>query len=197
MVVMMLAGVALLRSVGTGQGVAGNLSFKNNATSGSELGVNQAKAYLSPAPTASAPIPPPPPTADDLKDDHPAEGYFASWGVTPPSGQMPSFDPVSFAWDTDPGVKHATANDGTGNRVDYLIHRLCPCKVIPGAPCPTVPVTMNACVRVMDGLTIGSGGGGVSATQGLPPQAPAPYYRITTRTVGPRDTVSYTQVLMK
>ena len=32
MIAMMLAGVAMLRSVGTGVGVAGNLAFKQNAT---------------------------------------------------------------------------------------------------------------------------------------------------------------------
>jgi hypothetical protein len=48
----------------------------------------------------------------------------------------------------------------------------------------------------MDGLTLGTAGGGASATSIAATPAP-PYYRVTTRTVGPRNTVSYTQVVMK
>jgi Tfp pilus assembly protein PilX len=173
MVVMMLAGVAVLRSVGAGQGVAGNLAFKQNATSAGDRGVVAALAYLRPAAAASAP------SAATLAADQSAAGYFASW--------TPAFDPANFAWDTDPAVVEATANDGTGNRVRYVIHRLCRS---PGA------LEGNVCVEVHDASTLEVAGGGASSS-GIAPPPPPPYFRVTTRVDGPRNTVSYTQIIMK
>jgi hypothetical protein len=155
--------------------VAGNLSFKQNAISAGDRGVNAALGYLRPAIAASAP------TTAQLGVNHPASGYFATWGPAAPAA---AFNPVTFAWDTDPTVVEATANDGTGNRVRYVIHRLCN------------PDPPNECVAAMDGLTLGTAGGGASATSIAPPPPP-PYFRVTTRIDGPRNTVSYTQVVMK
>jgi hypothetical protein len=174
MVIMMLAGVAVLRSVGAGQGVAGNLAFKQNATSAGDFGVTKAMGYLAPANAALVPAP------AVLGVDLPAQGYFASWND--------AFNPATFAWDTDPSVVVATADDGTGNEVRYVIHRLCSTAGSTLSP--------NVCVSVMDGATLGTGGGGASTTGIAPPPA-SPYYRVTTRIKGPRNTVSYTQVVMK
>jgi Tfp pilus assembly protein PilX len=191
MVVMMLAGVSLLRSAGTGQGVAGNLAFKQNATSGGERGVNEAISSVKGASTVQL-------AGDNtLPGFIPLLGYFASWGpVTPGGPQPPPFDPATFAWDNNPALSPATVDSSTGNSVVYVIHRLCPCSVAPGQACPTVPVTINACVLVMDGQSLGTAGGGASSS-GVSAAAPPPYFRVTTRTVGPRNTVSYTQVVFK
>ncbi len=173
MIVMMLAGVALLRAVGSGQGVAGNLAFKQNATSAGDRASVTALAYFRPAVAASAP------TQAALAANLPAQGYFASW--------TPGFDPNTFAWDTDPSVVQATANDGNGNRVRYVVHRLCR---------NVGALSGNDCVSVMDGATLGGAGGGASFS-GIAPPPPPPYFRLTTRIDGPRNTVSYTQVVMK
>ncbi len=177
MVGMMLAGVALLRSVGAGQSVAGNLAFKQNATSAGDRGVNGALSYLRPASAASTP------SSAELAANQPNKGYFASWD--------PNFNPLTYDWDGNTSaagpVIEATANDGTGNRVRYVVHRLC---ANAGA------LSGNNCVSVMDGTTLGTAGGGASAT-GIAPPPPPPYFRITTRIDGPRNTVSYTQVVMK
>lgn len=172
MIGMMLAGVAVLRSVSSGQSVAGNLAFKQNATSAGDLGVAQAMAYLSPANVASAP------TTATLGANQTANGYFSTWD--------PTFNPTTFDWDTNPAVIKLP-DDGTGNVVSYVIHRLCR---------NTGTLDGNDCVSAMGGTTLGLGGGGASST-GIAPPAPPPYFRITTRTVGPRNTVSYTQVVMK
>lgn len=172
MIGMMLAGVAVLRSVGSGQSVAGNLAFKQNATSAGDLGVNSAAQYLSPANAASAP------STAQLAADQAANGYFAAWD--------PNFNPITFNWDTNPAVI-TLPDDGSGNVVSYVIHRLCRNA---GA------LDGNDCVSAMGGTTLGLGGGGASST-GIAPPAPPPYFRITTRIRGPRNTVSYTQVVMK
>ena len=191
MVIMMLAGVAVLRSVGSGQGVAGNLAFKQNATSAGDLAATAAAVYLKPASPAL------PPSTVTLGVDLPAQGYLAEWGPSatsppdplcypPPLLPYPTFDPNTFLWDTCPAVVQATADDGTGNRVRYVIHRMC---AVAGPN-----VAPNVCVSVMDNNTLGAGGGGTGSVA-----APilSPYFRVTTRIDGPRHAVSYTQVMMK
>ena len=78
MVAMMLAGIAMLRSVGTGVAVAGNLAFKQNATLAGDRGAEAAISWIT---TPSL----------DLKTDVPAKGYSATW--------VSGFDPVAFNWD--------------------------------------------------------------------------------------------------
>ncbi len=175
MVVMMLAGVAVLRSVGTGQGVTGNLAFKQNATSAGDRGVVAANTFLRPAPPA------PKPTTAELAVDQPNKGYFASWDA--------AFNPVTYDWDANTSaagpVLEAVADDGTHNRVRYVIHRMCR-NVGPLDP-------PNVCVAVVDSKTPKDMSG---AGNPLEPALPA-YFRITTRIDGPRNTVSYTQVLVQ
>lgn len=177
MVAMMLAGVALLRSVGAGQSVAGNLAFKQNATSAGDRGVNGAMNYLRPASAASVP------SSVELAANQPTKGYFASWD--------PNFNPLTYPWDANTSaagpVIEATPNDGTGNRVRYVVHRLC---ANAGA------LEGNNCISVTDGTTLNTGVSGASAGKIPDPPLP-PYFRITTRIDGPRNTVSYTQVVMK
>lgn len=181
MVVMMLAGVAVLRSVGTGQGVAGNLSFKQNATAAGDRGVTAALAYLHPANAASAP------STTDLASDHADKAYFAAWGPNP------GFDPIGYDWDGNTSangpVIEATPDDGTGNRVRYVIHRLC------NLALPLTDATIR-CVSAMGGTTLGVGGGGANISTITNPPPPT-YFRVTTRIDGPRNTVSYTQVVLQ
>jgi Tfp pilus assembly protein PilX len=177
MVVMMLAGVAVLRSVGTGQGVSGNLAFKQNATSAGDRGVVAALTYLRPA------APAPAPTTGELAADQPNRGYFASWNA--------AFDPTTYDWDANTSaagpVLEAVADDGTRNRVRYLIHRMC------NTAGPLEPP--NVCVSVVGANTLNTGiSGGLSGPGGT--VLPA-YFRITTRVDGPRNTVSYTQVVVQ
>ena len=50
----------------------------------------------------------------------PGEGYFSSWGAA--GDPRLSGDPTRYPWGS---AKQATANDGTGNEVSYIIERLC------------------------------------------------------------------------
>ncbi len=168
MVIMMLAGVSLLRSAGMGQGVAGNVAFKQNATSAGEMGVTDAMGYVGKA------------TALDKEKDQEANGYFATWDE--------AFDYKTFAWDTSKFVQVSTRDDGNGDKVRYVVHRLCK---------NVGSLAGNDCVSVMDSTTLGLGGGGASGASGIAAAPPAPYFRVTSRIDGPRGTVSYTQVIVK
>ncbi len=206
MIVMMLAGVAMLRSVGAGVGVAGNLAFKQNSTKAADRGTDVAipkilaLAALSTNPwTASptlptAPLSPPstPPNLTVLDVDQPAYGYTANW--------VPGFDPLATYSATNPAtVDWAAAplatpvggDDGAGNTVRYVIHRMCKFSNLDTSPESLDPLSgeMQQCVG--HGVTIRH----VTKDAGSPARQ-LPLYRITSRTDGPRNTVSYVQVMV-
>lgn len=167
LVVMSLAGLMMFRSTGTGVEVAGNVGFKQNATSLGDLGVEAGRAYIMSFTTTAIP----------LETDSPGNGYYASYTDT--------FNPLTFDWSAG---REAAADDGTGNRVRYVIHRLC-----------TLPGPSNAlgqhCAIPASSSPLGSGGGGAGGA-GFSGLAGQPYYRITSRVDGPRNTVSFVQVIM-
>ena len=106
LVVMALVGIAMVRQSGGGLSIAGNLALKQNATAGGDLGTETAYAWWL-AERGKA----------DLNKD--AEGYFSDWGA--PNSPRRSGDPTKYDWDT----AKLAAEDDSGNRVDYIIERLC------------------------------------------------------------------------
>lgn len=121
LVAMMLAGIALTRSVSTGLLIAGNLAFQESATSGGDGGIEAARAWL----TAQS--------ADTLRVDQ-ARGYIANWSTT--------FDPATFDWAAQ---GQTVGTDAAGNTVEYVIHRLCrnsnESANAPGQQCVTLQTT--------------------------------------------------------
>ncbi len=169
-VAMTFAIFAMLRSTSGNLAIAGNLGFKQNATSAGDLGVETARQWLT-AQTPSA-----------LAADQPSEGYFSTWA--------PTFDPFTHTW-TSAASKSATSDDGAGNEVLYVIHRLC-------ATTGSFAATGQECVRPSSlsasGSSIGSGGGGAGG--GIAVAKSMPYFRVTAQVKGPRNTLSYVQVIM-
>lgn len=170
LVAMSLAGVALIRSVDTANLIAGNLAFKQNATHGGDWGAEQARAWLQLQPAAT------------LYNDVPGL-YSAAMqtGVdftgTDPS--RPDFDWNASAFDA--------GFDPAGNQVRYVIHRMCELAGNPGS--------VN-CVRTSSGGTSGGTQGGATYGGAALPSTSQIYYRITARVTGPRNTVSYVQVMV-
>ena len=167
LIVMTLAGLALLRQMSAGTSIAGNIAFKENATSGADRGVEEARAWVMTN------------FATTFKNSL-ADGYHASWET--------GVDPTAFPWDTESKEILADQAD-TGNRVRYIVHRLC----------QTAGMSANdPAQRCSDSTGVNTGdsrGGSSYGATSTTPQA-TPFYRITTRVDGPRNTVSYTQVLM-
>ena len=168
MVAMSLAGIAMMRTVGTGVAIAGNLAFKETATSVADYGVEQARTWLTGA------------TATALLSDSATSGYYSTW--------VESFSPLSHTWD-DTASKQVTNDDGAGNEVRYVIHRLCKTAGLPANDPTQQCATLTTAGR-------DSSKGGLSYGQGVLSQAIQPYYRVTARVRGPRNTVSYVQVVM-
>jgi type IV pilus assembly protein PilX len=168
LIVMTLAGLALLRQMGTGTSIAGNVAFKENATSVADRGTEFANNWI----VANSAL-----TALDSF----ADGYDSSWNA--------GSDPAALDWDN----KAKTLNDDflqTGNKIRFIIQRLC---ATPGMS------ALNPAQRCSDfvvdattGSRAGAGYPGVLTTI-----TTQPFFRITTRVDGPRNTVSYTQAVVQ
>lgn len=170
LVVMMAATVAILRNTSGGQNIAGNLGFKQNSVTVSDLGVEAAGSWLL---LNLGPI---------LDAHSPGQGYFATFNGDLPSPQV--FDPFTHDWAAK--SVQTTADDGTGNRVNYVIHRLCVSTGnVVGQECSFADIDE-------DGKRDQSRG---SLPSGNTPVHP--YFRVTVRVIGPRGTVTYIQTVVR
>lgn len=166
LVAMTLAGIAMFRQIGAGVIIAGNIAFRENATSVADLGVESARSWLVTQGSST------------LQSDL-APGYLSSWALT--------FNPFMHTWSNSNSTL-VTSDDGTGNEVRYLIHRLCS---ITGS----VNDPSQSCATVGSAGSGGSKGGGSYGVLPLS-NTTAPYFRVTVRVAGPRNTVSYIQTIM-
>lgn len=168
LIVMTLAGLALLRQMGAGTSIAGNIAFKENATSVADRGTEFANAWLAlnGALTASDSFP---------------DGYLSSWGA--------GSDPAALDWVNQ---SHTLTEDRiqTGNTIRFIIQRLC---ATPGMS------ALDPAQRCSDFLVDANSGsrGGAGYPGVLTSSTTQPFYRVTTRVDGPRNTVSYTQTIVQ
>ncbi|MGA7595831.1 MAG: hypothetical protein WCA64_11615 [Gallionella sp.] len=174
LVAMTLAAIALVRSVDTTNVIAGNLAFKEASINAADRGAQAAVAWLESA-------------GNLVYGDDAANGYTASQ-------QQPA---AGVSWDSywnntivpnNLAVCAPTncAADAAGNVVSYTINRLCDSVGPPsqiGVVCSYSPSSYV--------LNSSFGGGTVVLTS-----VNQEYYRITIRVDGPRNTVSYTQVVV-
>jgi Tfp pilus assembly protein PilX len=169
LVAMSLAGVAMVRSVDTSLGIAGNMAFKQATLQGGDLGIKEAYNWLSTNNTGTV-----------LQSTAAASGYYSS----SPGSVVEDWYDIS-KWN---GAKQANGGlpDAAGNTVRYIIHRMC-----------TLPDTAYNSANQECALSVTSGGaaGGSMSVGAVQFEGiPALYYRITTRIDGPRNTVSIVQV---
>jgi Tfp pilus assembly protein PilX len=175
LVAMTLAGIAIMRSVDTATLIAGNLAFKQGTVASSDNGIEQAYQWLIANRAA-------------LSLDNLPQGYNSGYAT-----------PV---WTTAGAWADAVTvgTDAAGNTISYVIHRMCNCADTlyngTSATCPQG----NQCA--LDNPT-GTGtppppAQGESFSVGSPGylQDPRVYYRITVRSQGPRNTVSYIQSMV-
>jgi Tfp pilus assembly protein PilX len=170
LVAMSLAGIALIRGVDTANLIAGNLAFKQNATHGGDWGVEQARTWLQAQPAAA------------LYNDVP--GLYSAAMQT--GLDFTATDPSAPDFDWDANSFNAGA-DPAGNQMRYVVHRMCELAGNPGS--------VN-CVRTSTGGTTGGTQGGATYGGAALPSTSQIYYRITARVTGPRNTVSYVQVMV-
>jgi type IV pilus assembly protein PilX len=138
LVAMTLAGIGMMRSVDTNNLIAGNLAFKNAATSAGDAAIEVARNWVMSK------------TAGELETDQP--GYFANW--------QPSFDPKTFDWLANTPTTGALV-DSNGNTIYYVTHRMCneSAKSVDATDCVKVAAAST-------GSTKGGGSYGVSPLSG-------------------------------
>lgn len=172
LVAMTLAGVALMRSVDTAVGVAGNLAFKQSAIQVADKGTHSAAVWL--ANNSSGTM---------LQNDNTVTGYFSSRPTVEPNW----YDINSWSQSV---VLNGGAPDAAGNVVRFMVHRMC---TQPNTPYNGANAgNANECALYFP-LSLAAQGGSmqVGAPQFI--GTPQIYYRVTTRVDGPRNTVSVIQ----
>lgn len=196
LVAMTLMGLAIVRSVDTATQVANNLGFKQSSLAAGDSGTEQAIVWLQ-ANTAS------------LTGDVATSGYYATEQTGSDfTGTATSSTSDDVDWTGAAGTRRAcwvkssggtlacgatSANqyrDAAGNGYAYIIQRMCDQT---GAYTPGGTIQCaTASSTVTTGGSKGSVGYGSRAITGKA----MIYYRITTRTVGPRNSVSYVQSMV-
>jgi len=191
--------MALVRSVNTGAQIAGNLSFRQDATANADRVAQEAIAIL----YAKLVV-----DADSLNNDLASEGYYAS--------QPPKLDPTGNAraddaeralvqWDSGYCDTYASASRAScshtpkaatveltdGNSASYIVFRMCDAAgsvQVSTTHCATTAASVsNTCQGAINYENEGKCPSGAGVT---------PYYRVLVRTLGPRNTASYTETVV-
>lgn len=181
LLVMSLAAVALIRSVDTNTMIAGNLALRQSAMTSSDRGAEKAMDWIADKAEENLAL---------LDVDNNAEGYYATYFPTLDAnddGKTDDADDRLFAKSlVDGNGRLDTADDGQGNKIEYIIQRMC---LNPGLPDDT-----NKCM--LGEPEIGTSSKGVKdATEAgaVVSVNQSPVYRVTVKVTGPKNTVSYTQ----
>ena len=181
LVAMSLAGIALMRSVDSNVLVAGNLAFRQATTSSADWGIEAARAYLQGALNANT---------SALDNDNAAAAYYASWQSAVDLYGATASTSDDFDWSSGSVL---VGTDAAGNEVRYLVQRLCQ-----GSGSGT-SAGAN-CVKTATAASSAAGGGTMAAVSysamALPP-VQVIYYRATVRVLGPRNTLSYIQTILR
>jgi len=186
-VMLSLAAVALIRSVDTGTMVIGNLGFKQDTVQASDQATERAIAWIAANLSGTT-----------LQNNVPGQGYYASsMDTLDMTGRSTVANAPRVDWEppcdsTSVACASAPIEVGPSSaplRASYIITRLCPSA---GAE-----NTLN-CAKPMPGAS-----GESSKRSGLDYSeymrftgSATAYYRIVTRTVGARNTVSYTETII-
>jgi Tfp pilus assembly protein PilX len=172
---MLLASIALVRSVDTTNVVAGNVSFHQAATHSGDAGVEAAIAWLESQNGGG-----------NLFNHNFAMGYSAVRQDPAPGQSWDDF------WNAVLAAQSVTINggapDAAGNTVSYAITRMCNAVGDPAA------VNTDCSVSVVTSNNAGANSQGAAQVGLL--YSTQYYYRITSRITGPRNTVSYVQAIV-
>lgn len=188
LVALTLAAVALTRSVGTSNTVAGNLAFQQAATHSADVGVETAVKWLEDNVNAVGVCA----SGSTVTCDQTAQGYLAT-RADPASGQTwAEFWTTKLATNAKSLDKDAT----TGNTVRYVIHRMCPATGEANVGTNICATSPRATAGSCPGGTSCTGGGGRGGTGSNVDSPKQTYYRITVVVDGPRNTQSMVQAMV-
>jgi Tfp pilus assembly protein PilX len=191
LVVISLSAVALIRSVDTGTMISGNLAFRQATMQAGDGGTETAVAWLA-AQLGGDP--------KSLYTSQPGNGYYATWmsGCDVSGGGTlgdSSDDPDWNASGTENDKCNMTARAVPGAMMPegysaaFVINRLCDQEGNPAA------VTCETYSRISAAADAGKSMAGGNYSPPLSGRSEY-FYRVTTRVMGPRNTVSYVQTVL-
>ena len=180
----MLAAVALIRSVDTSTIIAGNLAFKQAATTSGDAGTEAAMNWLAAIQTANS--------AKNVLTDatHAFNVTDATKGYYSNTSTDPAFLFADATWNAITALPAVT--DSSGNTIRYVIQRTC----------RTAGVAIKDADCLFSGAIVDVNGHEVPLPQkfcegpGCPVAGQTPMIRITSRVTGPKNTVSYVQAFV-
>jgi Tfp pilus assembly protein PilX len=186
LVVMSLAGVALIRSVDTNSQIAGNLSFRQTSITSASYGIETMTEKLAADAQSNGYI------NNKMADN----GYYATCrnfdlaGATVCSGgklTQEAFWTASSSRKAD-GLDISGGKDAYGNNISYIVERMCD---------KTGPTEKESCLMRLSDADRDSHN--VEDIPGVNPYeslSELPIFRVTVRVVGPKNTVSYIQAFI-
>jgi len=190
MVAIMLAAVALVRSVDTAALISGNLAFQQSATVSGDAGTEAAITWLAATEAANSAMNVLIDSAHPFNANNAAAGYYASLdpakSLTASSGACTA----RFCW-TDADSK-LLATDGSGNTTRYVIQRMC----------RTAGVSVANASCLFSGAVLDNNKQNIPLPQeickgdGCPVAGQTPMLRVTSRTTGPKNSLSYVQAFI-
>lgn len=186
LVVMSLAAVALIRSVDTSTMIAGNLTFKQAATASGDTGIEAAITWLT-ATEANSALNVLNDPAHPFNNDNAAAGYYSSANTA-----VSLTDGTGIQWTNADSALVLPDPDSSGNSIRYVIQRMC----------RTANTPINTAGCLFSGASVDNNGQNIHLPQevctgdGCPVAGQTPQIRITSRTTGPRNTVSYVQAFV-
>lgn len=206
LVAMMLASIGMVRSIDTATQIAGNVAFRQTTLQAADGGVTQAISQLiAKVNTSTA-------TKAELNNDYSSAapalafpGYMAhpffdceiDGTCNNPTAQQWWNPSVTFPVDNWAGAPTLLVNDANGNlvaTVSYWVHRMCTVAFVGYGPNATPPTSPALCQTHEEAAS--GGGGGSHGSDAIKFKNYSVYYRITTRSVGPRNTAVYSQTLV-
>ncbi|MEX8502387.1 MAG: hypothetical protein AB3X41_05000 [Leptothrix ochracea] len=195
MLALSMAAVALIRSVDTGAGILGNLSFKRDTLLAADTAMRSGVAWVA---ARSGNV--------ELQTDQPG-GYYASYFARfDPVGHSKDPQRTAVDWDGD-NCAAAKANGvaiaacivpsdvinlrGGALKARYVIERLCD---KPGNMLTTAMICTKPMVTIVNSMVKGE----ISYQSAPPPGAPAlqQFFRVTVRTQGARNSTSFTETIV-
>jgi type IV pilus assembly protein PilX len=182
LVVMSLAAVALIRSVDTSGMIAGNLAFKQSSMTSGDFGTENAINWLTQTEAANNTMNVDADLAHPFNITNAANGYYSNVDNT-----LDLFADATWNASTIPETV-----DSSGNRIRYIIQRMC-------RSANQLPTTLDC---LFSDAQQDTNGKNVPLPQeickgdGCPSAGQSPLIRITIRSQGPKNTVSYLQAFV-
>lgn len=175
LVIISISMVALVRMTDINAIIAGNLAFRESATSGGDRGIEVAIRWLRASDNGATGVDPWQSTAHPLNTDRAANGYYSSMDLQK--------NLTSMSWDNTNSVD--AGKDAAANQIRYVIQRMCR---------NANQVLSESNCLFSDSAEDNDGHNVINATQaGAVKNGKSPVYRITVKINGPRNTISYVQ----